>query len=64
MDERDILNAWRTIFQANGANQESLAKAEALLEGFTGESPLHLRLSNELEELKKNSAPRTAKIRR
>jgi hypothetical protein len=53
MDERDLLIAWRNIFQADGVNEESLAKAEVLLEESSGESPLHLRLATELEELKK-----------
>ena len=52
MNERDILIAWRNIFQADGVNEQSLAKAEDLLESLSGESPLHLRLANELEELK------------
>jgi hypothetical protein len=29
-----------------------LAKAEALLDGLSGESPLYFRLTNELEELR------------
>jgi hypothetical protein len=53
MDERDVLIAWRNIFQADGVNDESLAKADDLLESLSGESPLHLRLANELNELKK-----------
>ena len=53
MDERDLLIAWRNIFQSDGVNEESLAKAEVLLEESSGESPLHLRLATELEELKK-----------
>jgi len=53
MDERDLLNAWRMIFQADGVNDKSLAKADELLEDSSGESPLHLRLTQELAELKK-----------
>ena len=53
MDERDVLIAWRNIFNAEGVNEESLAKADVLLEGLSGESPLHLRPANELDELKK-----------
>jgi hypothetical protein len=57
VDEREVLIAWRNIFQADGVNEQSLEKAELLLEGFNGESPLHLRLVKELEELKKLHAP-------
>jgi hypothetical protein len=56
MDERDVLIAWRNIFQADGVNEKSLEKADDLLESLSGESPLHLRLANELEELKKRHA--------
>jgi hypothetical protein len=58
VDERDVLLAWRNLFHGNEPTGETLAKAEALLEGLTGESPLHLRLANELEELKKGPARR------
>jgi hypothetical protein len=56
MNERDVLIEWRNIFDADGVNEDSLAKAEVLLENLSGESPLHLRLANELEELKKRQA--------
>jgi hypothetical protein len=61
MDERDLLIAWRNIFQADGVNDESLAKADELLEEVSGESPLHLRLANELAELKKRHASTSRK---
>lgn len=53
MDEHDVLRAWRNIFRVGEATPDTLARAEALLNGLSGESPLHLRLANELEELKK-----------
>jgi hypothetical protein len=34
-----------------------LAQAEDLLEGLSGESPLHVRLGAELAELKRGPAP-------
>jgi hypothetical protein len=55
MDERDLLLAWREIFHGKEASSETLAKAETLLEGLSGESPLYLRLANELEELRNGS---------
>jgi hypothetical protein len=53
VDERDVLNAWRNLFGGNKATPDTLAKAEELLEGLSGESPLHLRLAGELAELTK-----------
>jgi hypothetical protein len=56
VDERDVLLAWRGLFLGKEVTPESLDKAEELLDGLSGESPLHLRLANELAELKKRSA--------
>jgi hypothetical protein len=53
LDEREVTFAWRTLFRGKEITPEALAQAEALLDGLSGESPLHLRLANELEELKK-----------
>jgi hypothetical protein len=53
LDERDVTLAWRNLFRGKEITPEALAKAEALLDGLSGESPLHLRLANELEDLKK-----------
>ena len=55
MDERDVLNAWRNLFRGNKPTPEILAKAEQLLAGLSGESPLHLRLAGELKDLTKGS---------
>jgi hypothetical protein len=55
VDEREVLRAWRDLFKGNAAGPETLAKAETLLDGLSGESPLHLRLANELLELQKGS---------
>jgi hypothetical protein len=62
VDERDVLNAWRNLFRGNQATPDILAKAEELLSGLSGESPLHLRLAGELNELKKG--PPAAKKRK
>jgi hypothetical protein len=50
--ERDVTLAWRNLFQNKKVSAESVAQAEQLLDGLSGESPLHLRLANELEELR------------
>lgn len=53
MDERDLLNRWHNLFKGKLITDESLNAAEAMLNGLNGESPLHIRLASELEELKK-----------
>jgi hypothetical protein len=56
VDERDVLSAWRNLFAGKPVTGKSLKAAEAMLDGLEGESPLHIRLAGELEELKKRSA--------
>ena len=51
LDERDVTNAWRQLFHGKEITRESLRKAEALLAGVSGESPLHIRLAKELEQI-------------
>jgi len=53
LDERDVRNTWRNLFHGKEITADSMAKAEALLDGLNGESPLHVRLANELEEIRK-----------
>lgn len=53
LDEREVTNMWRFLFTGKEITSDSLAKAEAMLDGMSGESPLHLRLAKELEELRK-----------
>ena len=52
MDEREVILAWRNIFRGSEATADKLVKADALLEGLSGESPLYLRLANELADLR------------
>jgi hypothetical protein len=61
MDEREVLRAWRELFHNGKITSETLDKAEAFLEGLSGESPLRIRLASELEELKKKSNERPKK---
>ena len=43
---------------------DAIAKAETLLDSLSGESPLHLRLANELSELQKGQEPAPVKKKR
>ena len=47
------MNSWRILFHGKEITTVSLAEAEALLDGVSGESPLHIRLAKELEEIRK-----------
>jgi hypothetical protein len=62
VDEREILRKWRDLFSGNQASPETLAQAESLLEGLSGESPLQFRLASELDELKRG--PKNEKKKR
>lgn len=53
MDERDVMNSWRSLFNGKEITTDSLDRAAALLDSLSGESPLHLRLAKELAELQK-----------
>jgi hypothetical protein len=57
LDERDVTLAWRNLFHGKEITPESLVKAESILDGMNGESPLQLRLANELADLKKLNQP-------
>lgn len=48
-----MINTWRNLFHGKEITSDSLTEAEALLDGLTGESPLHIRLLKELEEIQK-----------
>jgi hypothetical protein len=58
LDERDVTRAWQNLFKGKEVTPDALMKAEELLDGLSGESPLHLRFANELAELKKMPAHR------
>ena len=61
MDEREVLNTWRHLFRDKQHTTEILVKAEELLAGLSGESPLHLRLAGELSELNGSHSPQKKK---
>ena len=51
LNERDVTTLWRQLFDGQGITDASLAKAKALLNRLSPESPLRLRLATELEEI-------------
>jgi hypothetical protein len=53
LTEKEVSKGWQALFKGGEVNDDSLNKAEALLEELRPESPLRHRLGVELEELRK-----------
>ncbi len=53
LTESEVSRSWTRLFTAGDPTEETFESAESLLDGLRPESPLRLRLSQELEELKK-----------
>ena len=60
LTEHEVSRSWRTLFRDTGWNEETLTRAEQLLDELRPESPLRHRLDAELDELRKRAA-KTAK---
>jgi hypothetical protein len=60
LTEHQIARSWQKLFAKHELTEETVAKAEALLEGLRPESPLRHRLSSELEELRKRKLQKQA----
>ena len=53
LNESDVTAVWRKLFQGQEISDETLIKAEELLDELTLASPLRVRLATELEEIRK-----------
>ncbi len=53
LTEQEIARNWRSLFVGGAWGEDTLAKAETLLDELRPESPLRHRLGAELDELKK-----------
>ena len=51
--EHDITLEWRRIFKDGILSEETLDRAQQLLDELSAESPLRFRFENELNELRK-----------
>ena len=51
LTEQQITRSWRTLFRAGPIADDTIAKAEAMLDELRAESPLRHRLRTELNEL-------------
>lgn len=52
LSERDVTTLWRKLFDEPEITAATLTKAKSLLNKLSPESPLRLRLSVELEEMR------------
>jgi hypothetical protein len=55
LTEQEISRSWRSLFREIGSIDETLAKAEQLLDELRPESPLRHRLGAELDELRRRA---------
>jgi hypothetical protein len=59
LTEQEVSKSWRQLFTRTELNEETFAKAEALIEELRPESPLRHRLGTELRDLRKMRLART-----
>jgi hypothetical protein len=52
LTEQEITRSWRSLFRKSKLTEETLNRAEQLLDELRPESPLRHRLQTELNELK------------
>ena len=53
LTEQEVARSWQKLFRDQEVSNESVTKAEALLEKLRPESPLRHRLVTELDEIRK-----------
>lgn len=53
LTEREVSRSWQSLFKGGNYAEETLTKAQELLDELRLESPLRHRLQQELEELRK-----------
>lgn len=61
LTEAEVQRSFNLLFRAGERSPEQFDRAEQLLEELRPESPLRLRLSNELEELRRLAAKRSGR---
>jgi hypothetical protein len=53
LNERDATRLWQQLFRGQTITSQTLTEAESILNELSDESPLRLRLSTELEEVRR-----------
>jgi hypothetical protein len=52
LTEQQVAHSWNSLFSKGPVDEKKLKRAESLLKHLRPESPLHYRLSKELEEIR------------
>lgn len=52
MNERDVTSRWRELFKGQAVTPALLKQADALLGRLSSESPLRVRLAEELKDIR------------
>ena len=60
LSEQTIANRWRNLFQGGHITKDAIRSAEEMIDQLPPESPLRVRLDNELRELRNVVANRNA----
>jgi hypothetical protein len=58
LSEQTIANRWTSLFQGGHVTSETIRSAEEMIDQLPPESPLRVRLGDELRELRKLAASR------
>jgi hypothetical protein len=53
LNERDVTTLWRKLFKGQTITPALLSEADSLLNRLSTESPLRVRLAQELEDIRK-----------
>jgi hypothetical protein len=61
LTDHEIARSWRQLFQHHEYNEETFAKAEALLDELRPENPLRHRLRTELTELRRRQVQKSGR---
>lgn len=62
--ERDVTRTWQRLFRDQTVSSDSFVIAESLLDDLPPESPLRVRLSTELEEIREMHQSRQTPTRK
>lgn len=58
LTERDATRLWQRLFRGQPITALTYTEAESVIDGLPSESPLRLRLSTELDEIRRVQAAR------
>ena len=57
LEDREVLMLWRKLFRGQAITMETMERAESLLNELGQESPLRIRLAQELKDIERLHSP-------